>query len=187
MSAHIILVTGGQRSGKSTFAEQLALSLSPQPLYIATARIWDDEFAERVRQHQRRRGPQWTTCEVEKRLSQCNVAGGVALIDCLTLWATNVFFDLKQPDTGQWVAETLEECTGELQQFIRQEATLIFVTNEIGCGGISSNDAQRLFTDVMGRLNQQVAQWAQEVYLMACGIPVKIKGVNDPSLISYLK
>ena len=78
----IILITGGQRSGKSTYAEKLALSLSPRPVYLATAHIWDEEFRERVRIHQLRRGPEWTNIEEEKYLSRHDVTGRVVLIDC---------------------------------------------------------------------------------------------------------
>ena len=90
----IILITGGARSGKSSYAEKLALSLSDAPVYLATARIWDEEFRERVRRHQARRGPQWTNIEEEKLLSRHDLSGRVVLVDCLTLWATNFFFDL---------------------------------------------------------------------------------------------
>ena len=89
----IILITGGQRSGKSLYAEQMALALSAHPIYLATARIWDDEFAQRVAVHRERRGSEWTNIEEEKVLSRHNPLGEVILIDCLTLWATNYFFD----------------------------------------------------------------------------------------------
>ena len=91
----IILITGGSRSGKSSYAEKLALALSPAPVYLATARIWDDEFRERVRRHQERRGPQWTNIEEEKQLSRHDLTGRVVVVDCMTLWATNFFFDLE--------------------------------------------------------------------------------------------
>ena len=81
----IILITGGQRSGKSTQAERMALSLSTNPVYVATAHIWDDEFRERVRIHQQRRGPQWTNIEEERYLSRHDLTGRVAVIDCVTL------------------------------------------------------------------------------------------------------
>ena len=81
----IILITGGVRSGKSEEAERRALSLAPNPVYMATARIWDEEFRQRVLRHQARRGPQWTNIEEEKRLSQHDVAGRVVLVDCVTL------------------------------------------------------------------------------------------------------
>ena len=89
----IILITGGARSGKSTYAEKLALSLSPTPVYLATARIWDEEFRKRVIHHQERRGPEWTNIEEDKELSRHSLSGRTVLIDCITLWCTNFFFD----------------------------------------------------------------------------------------------
>ena len=166
----IILITGGARSGKSARAESLALSLDPNPVYLATARIWDEEFRERVRKHQARRGPQWTNLEEEKVLSRCGVAGRVVLVDCLTLWATNFFYDLEGD-----VDKTLEALKAEFERFTAQDATFIFVTNEIGLGGTSENALQRRFTDLQGWMNQYVASLADEVELMVSGIPVKIK------------
>jgi adenosylcobinamide kinase/adenosylcobinamide-phosphate guanylyltransferase len=168
--AHIILITGGQRSGKSTFAEQMALRLSPHPVYVATARIWDDEFRERVRRHQERRGPEWTNIEEEKFLSRHNLTGRVVVIDCVTLWGTNFFFDLNSD-----VQQALTAMKEEFDRLARQEATLIFVTNEIGSGGTSENAVQRKFTDLQGWMNQYIAARAHEVYWMVSGIPVPIK------------
>ena len=91
--AKIILITGGQRSGKSSYAEKMALSLSDNPVYMATAHIWDDEFRERVLRHQERRGPQWTNIEEEKYISKYDLFGRVVLVDCLTLWSTNFFYE----------------------------------------------------------------------------------------------
>ena len=85
----LILITGGQRSGKSKEAEALALRLSPNPVYVATAHIWDEEFKERVRRHQARRGPQWTNIEEEMALSRHDLTGRVIVIDCVTLWLTS--------------------------------------------------------------------------------------------------
>ncbi len=167
--SRIILVTGGQRSGKSTKAEELALALSDSPVYMATAHIWDDEFRERIRRHQQRRGPQWTTIEEERTLSRHDLTGRVVLVDCLTLWATNFFCEAQETDT------VLEALKKEFDQLVRQEATFIFVTNEIGSGGVSANAVQRRFTDLMGWLNQYVAAKADEVILMVSGIAVKIK------------
>ena len=166
----IILFTGGQRSGKSEAAEQLALSLSDTPIYIATARIWDDEFRQRVQKHQERRGPQWTNIEEEKELSKHDVSGRVILIDCLSLWATNFFFDL-----DSHTHPALDAMKAEFTRFTSQDATFIFVTNEIGLGGVSDNELQRKFTDMLGWMNQFAAQQADEVYLMVSGIKVKIK------------
>lgn len=173
----IIMITGGQRSGKSSYAEQLALSLSSNPCYIATAHIWDEEFRERVERHQARRGSNWTNIEEEKYLSRLSIYNKVAVIDCITLWCTNFFYT---PDADKQqspdVDEVLRQLRQEFDSFVAQDATFIFVTNEIGCGGVSINPIQRRFTDLEGWMNQYVAARADEVILMVSGIPVKIKG-----------
>lgn len=165
----IILITGGQRSGKSAKAEELALSVSGEPVYLATAHIWDEEFRERVRRHQQRRGPQWTNIEEERWLSRHDVTGRVVVIDCVTLWLTNFFTETSD------VQQTLETAKKEFDRFTSQDATFIFVTNEIGSGGVSSNALQRRFTDLEGWMNQYIAAKADEVILMVSGINVKIK------------
>ena len=166
----IILITGGQRSGKSTKAEELALSLSEEPVYVATAHVWDDEFRERVRRHQQRRGPQWTNIEEELHLSHHDLTGRVVVIDCVTLWLTNFFFA-----NNSDVDKSLELAKSEFDKFTQPEATYIFVTNEIGSGGVSENALQRKFTDLEGWMNQYIASKADEVILMVSGIPVKVK------------
>ena len=166
----IILITGGARSGKSTYAEKLALSLSPNPVYLATARIWDEEFRKRVLRHQERRGPEWTNVEEEKELSRHSLSGRTILIDCVTLWCTNFFFDLNA-DTDLALVAVKEE----FNRFTAQDSTFIFVNNEIGMGGTSDNEIQRKFTDMQGWMNQYIAARADEVVLMVSGIPVKIK------------
>ena len=165
----IILITGGQRSGKSKQAEQLALSLSERPVYVATAHVWDEEFRERVRRHQERRGPQWTNIEEEKTLSRHDLTGRVVVIDCVTLWLTNFFFELKDVD------KTLQAAKREFDRFTERDATYIFVTNEIGSGGVSTDAVQRQFTDLQGWMNQYIASRADEVILMVSGIPVTVK------------
>lgn len=170
MNRKIILITGGQRSGKSSQAEQLALSLSEHPVYVATAHIWDDEFRERVRRHQERRGPQWTNIEEERELGRLDLTGRVAVIDCVTLWLTNLFFEDADVD------KALATAKAEFDRLTAREATYIFVTNEIGSGGVSENALQRKFTDLQGWMNQYIASKANEVILMVSGIPVKVKG-----------
>ena len=165
----IILITGGQRSGKSEKAEALALSLSTNPVYLATAHVWDDEFRERVRRHQERRGPEWTNIEEELYLSRHDLSGRVVVIDCVTLWLTNWLM------TNDNVDAILAEVKREFDAFTQHDATYIFVTNEIGLGGVSDNALQRKFTDLQGWMNQYIAQKADEVILMVSGIPVKIK------------
>ena len=165
----VILITGGARSGKSRYAEELALSLSKNPVYVATAHVWDEEFRERVKKHQERRGPEWTNIEEEMLLSRHDLTGRVAVIDCITLWCTNYFFQMQEVDTA------LEALKAEFDKFTTHDATYIFVTNEIGMGGVSDNAVQRKFTDLQGWMNQYVASMADEVILMVSGIPVKIK------------
>lgn len=173
----IIVITGGQRSGKSEYAERLALTLSQNPVYVATAHVWDEEFRQRVLAHQRRRGDQWTNIEEEKWLSHHDITGRVAVIDCITLWCTNFFFNADSPDAEQpTVEEALEAMKQEFDRFTHQDATFIFVTNEIGSGGVSDNAVQRKFTDLQGWMNQYVAAKADEVVLMVSGIPIIIKG-----------
>lgn len=166
----IILITGGQRSGKSSYAEKLALSLSPYPVYMATSRIWDEEFRQRVLRHQERRGEEWTNIEEEKTLSRHELEGRVVLIDCVTLWCTNFFFDLNAN-----VDAALQAIKQEFDNFTNQNATFIFVTNEIGSGAVSENTIQRRFTDLQGWMNQYIASKADQVYLMVSGIAVAIK------------
>ncbi len=173
----VILITGGQRSGKSLTAERMALSLSPTPVYMATAHAWDDEFKRRIARHQERRGPCWTNIEEEKTLSKHLLYNKVVVVDCITLWCTNFFYDasIDASSTLPDVDKTLEELKAEFDKLTAQEATFIFVTNEIGSGGVSNNALQRRFTDLQGWMNQYVAAKADEVYLMVSGIAVKIK------------
>lgn len=167
---HIVLITGGQRSGKSGYAQRLALSLTSNPVYLATSRIWDEEFRKRVLHHQADRGPEWTNIEEEKYLSRHDFNGRVVVIDCVTLWGTNFFFD-----NDSHVEQSLTELKDEFDKFSEQDAYFIFVTNEIGLGGVSSDIIQRKFTDLQGWLNQYIAAHADEVILMVSGIPMKIK------------
>ena len=169
----VILITGGQRSGKSSYAEEMALSLSDYPVYMATARVWDEEFLERVKRHQERRGPQWTNIEETIYLSEHDLSDRVVVVDCITLWLSNFFFLQRENDIDIDLA--LADAKAEFDRLTAQDATFIFVTNEIGMGGVSPNAVQRRFTDLLGWLNQFVASQADEVILMVSGIPVKIK------------
>lgn len=169
----IILITGGQRSGKSTYAQELALSLSANPVYLATSAVWDEEHRQRIERHKRDRGPEWTNVEELTDIQNVDVSGRVVVIDCVTLWATN-FFMANDGD----VEDTLAQLKERFVQFTAREAIFIFVTNEIGLGGISSNDLQRRFTDLIGWMNQFIARVADEVVLMVSGMAVKIKEVG---------
>lgn len=166
----IIFVTGGQRSGKSSYAQGLAEKLSANPLYLATARHWDEDFEKRIRRHQADRGDKWTTLEEEIHLSRHNLAEKTVLMDCVTLWLTNIFHDNHyQLDT------TLEKAKTEWDAFIRQDFTLIVVSNEIGMSLHAPDEVSRHFTDLQGWMNQHIAKLADEVIFMVSGIPMKIK------------
>lgn len=169
--SYIHLITGGERSGKSTYAESEALRLSESPVYLATARVWDEEFRQRILRHQERRGPEWTNIEEDIRPSKHDFTGRVVLIDCITLWATNYFFDMQQD-----VDQALEALKKEFDTLVQQDATFIFVTNELGMGGMSESRTQRLFTQLQGWMNQYVAARADRVTLMVSGIPLTVKG-----------
>lgn len=166
----ITLITGGQRSGKSSYAQQLALSLTSNPVYLATSRIWDEEFRKRVIRHQKERGPEWLNIEEEKELSRHSLNGKVIVIDCVTLWITNFFFDNKSD-----VQLSLELLKAEFDVFTQQDARFIFITNEVGMGGVSTDEIQRKFTDLQGWFNQYIASKADKVILMVSGIPVVVK------------
>lgn len=169
--SYIHLITGGERSGKSTYAEIEALRLSESPVYLATARVWDEEFRQRILRHQERRGPEWTNIEEDIRPSKHDFTGRVVLIDCITLWATNYFFDMQQD-----VDQALEALKKEFDTLVQQDATFIFVTNELGMGGMSESRTQRLFTQLQGWMNQHVAARADRVTLMVSGLPLTVKG-----------
>lgn len=170
MAKEIILITGGQRSGKSNYAQQTALSLSENPVYLATSRIWDEEHQKRIERHKADRGTEWTNIEEEKQLSNHRLENRVVLVDCVTLWATNFFFD-----NNSDVDLSLAMIKDEFDKLIQQEAQFIFVSNEIGLGGTSENKAQRLFMDLQGWINQYIASKANKVYLMVSGIPLQVK------------
>jgi len=171
----IYLITGGERSGKSSYAQNLALQLSNAPIYVATARKWDEDFQNRIDRHQQERDERWTNIEKEKHLSEIDFSGKVALIDCVTLWLTNFFIDHKND-----VALSLEEAKREFLSIAAQEnATLIIVTNEIGMGVHAETHIGRKFTELQGWMNQFLASNADEVVSMVTGIPEKIKGENS--------
>jgi len=168
--AQIKFITGGARSGKSSFAQRMAEAASSNPVYLATARVWDDDFRRRIERHQHDRGPHWINIEEEKVLSGCKVDGQTVLLDCITLWLTNIFFD-NQFD----MERSLEEAKTEWDRFVQKDMNLIVVSNELGMGVHPVEESARKFADLQGWMNQHIAQQASEVFLMVSGIPVKIK------------
>lgn len=172
MERKITLITGGQRSGKSSFAERYALSLSDSPVYMATSRVWDDDYLQRIQRHQKDRGDQWQNIEEEKHLSQHSLDQSVIVIDCVTLWATNFFFDRSEDSLD----DIFQAVFTEFQKFTQHNNHYIFVTNEIGLGGISIDPVQRRFTDLLGWINQAIAKRADTVTFMVSGLPMQLKG-----------
>lgn len=166
----VTLVIGGARSGKSRYAEKLALSWSKDPVYVATSRIWDDDHRARIARHKRDRGPEWETMEQEKTLSQMKVTGRVVVVDCVTLWLTNYFVDEKQDHDA-----ALSAIKSEFDRTVELNNHFVFVTNEIGQGVHAHTESGRKFTDAQGFFNQHIAARANRVVLLVAGIPVEVK------------
>lgn len=168
----IYLITGGERSGKSNYAENLAKKWAEKPMYVATARKWDADFQKRIDRHQKDRDDRWVNVEKEKYLSEIDFSEKVAIVDCVTLWLTNFFVD-----TNNDVSLSLEQAKAELDAIAQQKNTkIIIVTNEIGMGIHADTPIGRKFTELQGWMNQYIAQKAETVVLMISGIPAIIKG-----------
>lgn len=170
-AGHTIFVLGGARSGKSALAERLATETGLQRHYVATGEARDEEMRRRIARHRADRGSGWTTHEVPLELSACLERTGtpdrVVLVDCLTLWLTNLM--LADADIGAATA-------GLVEQVQRHRGRLILVSNEVGLGIVPDNRMAREFRDHAGRLHQHVAAAADEVYFVAAGLPLRMKG-----------
>lgn len=176
-----VLVTGGSRSGKSKFAEQLA-GKKARVTYIATAEAFDEEMTERIRRHRQRRPAHWLTIEEPRELVNALISAGdktdLILVDCLTVLMSNLLLDCWGNDGiatedidkllayGLKIAKTAKESPSEV----------IIVTNEVGMGLIPPSPLGRVYRDLIGSINQEAAELADEVYLVVSGIPMKIKG-----------
>ena len=184
MKSTIILCSGGARSGKSEFAEQLALSLKGRKAYVATGQAFDDEMKDRIKKHQLRRGKEWITFEIplylHKNWEQIKNVSDVILIDCLTMFTSNHVFahgDINtQEDSNRIESIILEELRLLLQDInISNDKTVIFVTNEIGLGIVPENKLARYFRDITGRVNREVASAANKMYLTISGVTIELK------------
>lgn len=169
--AGVTLILGGARSGKSTFGERLVEASGSDAVYIATGRAHDDEMRARIDQHQARRGANWTTVEEPDDLEGALVReagpGRIVLVDCLTLWVTNLM--MAEADIavrGRALAETLGAVAGPV----------VLISNEVGLGIVPDNAMARAFRDHAGRLHQDIAAGADTVYFVAAGLPLKMKG-----------
>ncbi len=166
----VTLVLGGARSGKSAFAERMITTHRRGRVYLATAEILDAEMAERVRQHRARRDSQWRNVEAPLDLAGAIVAeteqGAAVLVDCLTLWLSNLMHAERDPDAETAaLIKALGQCGGPL----------VFVSNEVGLGIVPDNALARAFRDHAGRMNQRIAGIADDVFFVAAGLPMKLK------------
>jgi adenosylcobinamide kinase/adenosylcobinamide-phosphate guanylyltransferase len=170
----IVFITGGARSGKSRFAEELARQFPGPKAYLATAQALDEEMAERIRRHRENRPGDWQTLEEAIRVTGCVKEEGdrfnLILLDCLTLWISNLMM------AGWDGAKILEEGNRLFDVCRQAKCSLILVGNEVGMGIVPENAQARLFRDLSGFIQQKVAREADEVYFMVSGIAQRIKG-----------
>lgn len=171
MQRHV-LVLGGARSGKSTFSEQLAMRSGKRLAYLATAEALDAEMADRVASHKASRAGQFTTIEEPLALSdallRASLKHDVILVDCLTLWITNLL--VANVDVAKAVGE-LGRTLGQIE-----EARVILVSNEVGLGIVPDNAMARTFRDLAGAAHQRLAEICDEVYFIVAGLPMTLKG-----------
>ncbi len=167
-----LLVLGGARSGKSSFAESVVARFSPPYVYVATARPLDDEMKERIRTHRERRKQLWDT--IEEPLELCSVLEGLkssgkpVLVDCITLWLSNML--CSRSDDTEAALERLCETIGSV------DYPLVIVSNETGSGIVPVNSLARRFRDLSGFANQRLAAACQSVFLVTAGLPMRLKG-----------
>lgn len=178
----IIFVTGGCRSGKSEFAERLALQSRETVYYLATGVVTDEEMKERVLQHQQRRPADWHTIEepyaLEQAVAKLKPRQGLLLVDSLSGWMTNLMYH-NNLDNWEWDRDREQQALSRVKSFLREitekQLSCIIVGDEVGLGLVPPTKEGRVFRDLNGKANQLVAAGADDVYLVVSGIPVKIK------------
>jgi adenosylcobinamide kinase / adenosylcobinamide-phosphate guanylyltransferase len=189
MNKKIIFITGGARSGKSSFALAESLTVAGRKAYIATAEALDEEMTERIEQHKRQRGKEWDTYEEPLKITEImkELYGNYSalVLDCLTLWLSNLFMKTQSKGYGLPAIEIeIQELLDSLRQFKSSAAgvpgpgfcSLYIVSNEVGMGIVPENETARKFRDMAGMLNQKIAEVSDEVYMLVAGIPMKMKG-----------
>ena len=169
----LVLVLGGARSGKSRFALQVAEAEPSPRRFVATAQGLDDEMCERIATHRRERSLEWTTIEEPRAVAGVirEARGGVVLVDCVTLWLGNVMGDTPEPSSSRvsgWIDDLLDALE-------RRKAAVVVVSNEVGLGIVPTTPLGRAFRDELGRLNQRLAEAADDVYLLVAGVPLRMK------------
>ena len=166
----VTFVFGGARSGKSRFAENLIMKSGLKPVYIATGRALDEEMSERIAAHRERRGSAWETVEeplaLADALNQSNFEGRAILVDCLTLWVTNLMIA---------EADVARECAHLVEMLGTMSVPVVLVSSEVGLGIVPENQMAREFRDLAGEVNQRIAKAADEVYFIAAGLPLTLK------------
>ncbi len=175
MAVHLVL--GGARSGKSAFAEKLAATSQLAVTYIATAQVYDDEFATRIAHHQARRPKDWQVIEAPFNLAatlETHATGtSCVIVDCLTLWlAQCICPDCELPETVSWENER----AAFVNALPKLKGEVILVSNEVGMGIVPLGEINRQFQDEQGRLNQSIATLADKVSFIAAGLPIQLKG-----------
>lgn len=176
----IHLILGGRRSGKSRRGEELALDLAEDPVYLATSRKWDEDFARRIEAHVQSRSGRWVTIEEERRLSRDDLSGRTVLVECITMWLTNLFTDLAFDE-----AKALDEARRELDKLFPIPHHIVFVSSETGLGLHPETDGGRKFADLQGEVNHYIAARADHVELVVAGLPLVIRhgiGTHGSSL-----
>lgn len=185
MENKCILILGGARSGKSRLAQEIASRLGERVLFVATGEALDEEMGERIAEHKRARPSSWRTLEAPLRLgSRIREDVGdaqVVVVDCLTLLVANVIGQCGgDPDTRLVTEKMSLEVTELLECTAQMEVKFVFVSNEVGMGLVPDNRLGRIYRDLLGRVNEELARQADTVYLMVAGIPVTVKGPGLP-------
>ncbi len=170
----MIFITGGCRSGKSRYALQFANQHFSKKLFLATCEVLDEEMAQRVENHKKARGPEWQTIEepieIANKITKYGNDAGVILIDCLTLWLYNL---LMRWDNDLRMIEETEKLINVIKQ---SQTSFILVSNEVGMGIVPSDPLSRRYRDLLGTMNQRVAEALDTVIFMVSGIPIFLKG-----------
>jgi adenosylcobinamide kinase / adenosylcobinamide-phosphate guanylyltransferase len=193
MNKKIIFITGGARSGKSSFALLKSLPIAGRKAYIATAEALDEEMTKRIEQHKKQRGKEWDTYEeplnIAAVMKELYGSYSALVVDCLTLWLSNLFVKTQSEGYGLETIETeIQNLLDSLRQFKSSAAcepgpgfcSLYIVSNEVGMGIVPENETARKFRDMAGLVNQKMAEVSDEVYMMVAGIPMKMKGKHVP-------
>lgn len=185
MAAQLSFILGGVRSGKSAFAEKLVRKLAQPTLYLATGLATDNEMAERIRRHRRARPSSWVTLEEPLDLAgrlEAVLAGpdapGAVLIDCLDVWQSNLLLERQGQAPEALCSRALSDVDRLLEVCRCSPAAFFLVSSEVGLSLVPPHPLGRCFQDILGLVNQKVAEAATQVYLVVAGIPVELKGIT---------